>query len=189
MAKRVMMEANGQGLTLRILPGLEEAMAAKEGAAAGMDWEGASRLVTLITRGSMGGQEEMVQQPVNLQTRTSVRREAMAAGESDFLRERHCRFLAPWRQTEDLPQDAVVVLLRVFVLVMVVIIPIAAHIIIILIWPQQLEEVLGAPFSCGLATCKGTAWFPRMEAQAGGLLTPQTHPIPAEVAEAEAGVG
>jgi hypothetical protein len=176
-----MMEANGQGLTLRILPGLEEETAAKEGAAAGMDWEGASRLVTLITRGSMGGQEEMVQQPVNLQTRTSVRREAMAAGESDFLRERHCRFLAPWRQTEDLPQDAVVVLLRVFVIIMVV--------IIILICPQQLEEVLGAPFSCGLATCKGTAWFPRMEAQAGGLLTPQTHPIPAEVAEAEAGVG
>ena len=154
-------------------------MAAKEGAAAGMDWEGASRLVTLITRGSMGGQEEMVQQPVNLQTRTSVRREAMAAEESDFLRERHCRFLAPWRQTEDLPQDAVVVLLHM-ILVMVIIGPIR---------PQQLEEGLVAPFSCGLATCKGTAWFPRMEAQAGGLLTPQTHPIPAEVAEAEAGVG
>ena len=151
-------------------------MAAKEEAAAGMDWEGASRLVTLITRGSMGGEEEMVQQPANHQTRTSVRREAMAAGESDFLRERHCRFMAPWRQTEDLHQDAV--LLQIIFLL-----------ILVIIRPQQLEEGLVAPFSCGLATCKGTAWFPRMEAQAGGLLTPQTHPLPAEVAEAGAGVG
>ena len=67
---------------------------------------------------------------------------------------------------------------------------------IIIIFPQQLEEVPVGPFSCVLATCTGAAWFQRMEAPAGGLRTGQVIQSiaqltfrPAEAAEAEVGVG
>ena len=56
-----MMDGPHRRLTLRILPGLAEATVVKEEAAAGMDGEVASCLVTSMTRGSMGGEEEMVQ--------------------------------------------------------------------------------------------------------------------------------
>ena len=61
MAKLAMMDGPHRRLTLRILPGLAEATVVKEEAAAGMDGEVASCLVTSMTRGSMGGEEEMVQ--------------------------------------------------------------------------------------------------------------------------------
>ena len=68
--------------------------------------------------------------------------------------------------------------------------------IIIIIFPQQLEEVPVGPFSCVLATCTGAAWFQRMEAPAGGLRTGQVIQSiaqltfrPAEAAVAEVGVG
>ena len=67
---------------------------------------------------------------------------------------------------------------------------------IIIIFPQQLEEVPVGPFSCVLATCTGAAWFQRMEGPAGGLRTGQVIQSiaqltfrPAEAAEAEVGVG
>ena len=119
----------------------------------------------------------------------------MAAGESDFLREMHCRFLALSRRTEVLPQIAVKAVRKCVYITLRM--DLAAKLtIIIIFFPQQLEEVPVGPFSCVLATCTGAAWFQRMEAPAGGLRTGQVIQSiaqltfrPAEAAEAEVGVG